>query len=66
MRETAADLETKARGFGRLRNDITAIVRRQAEMDLLLCCVSRLQPGTVPECPLQLCVMLAELLDAVC
>jgi hypothetical protein len=64
--ETAADLEAKARGFGRLRKDITPVVRRQAEVALLLCCVSRPQPGGVPECPLQLRVMLAELLHEVC
>jgi hypothetical protein len=65
MGEIAADLETKARGFGRLRKDITPVVRRQAEVALLRC-GSRPQPGGVPECPLQLRVMLAELLDAVC
>jgi hypothetical protein len=65
MLEAAADLETKARGFGRLRKDITPAVRRKPIVELLRH-VCKPQPWSVPECPLQLRVMLAELLDAVC
>lgn len=65
MRETAADLETKARIFGRLRKDITPVVRRKPIVELLRH-VCKPQPWSNPEFPLKLRQQLAELLYAVC
>jgi hypothetical protein len=62
MGETAADLETTARIFGRLRKEITPAVRRKPIVRLLRHVCK--QPWSVPD--LQLRVILAELLDAVC
>jgi hypothetical protein len=65
MLETAADLETKGRGFGRLRKDITPVVRRKPIVNLLRH-VCKPQPWSIPEFPLELRLRLAELLDEVC
>ena len=65
MRETAAHLEARARAFGHLRKEISSAVRR-APVVRLLRYVSRPQPWSVPEFPLELRLRLAELLHAVC
>ena len=65
MRETAADLEVKAAAFGRLRKENIPVVKRAAE-EALLRCVFKPQPGSVPECPLPLRMVLVGLLDEVC
>jgi len=65
MRETVADLETKARVFGRLRKNISPVVRREPIVKLLRH-VCKPQPWSIPECPLELRLRLAELLHAVC
>jgi hypothetical protein len=65
MGETAADLEAKAATFGRYRKRISPVVKRAAE-EALLRCVSKPQPGSVPECPLPLRMVLVGLLDEVC
>ena len=65
MLETAADLEAKAAAFGQLRKDIIPEVKRAAEVAMLRC-VCKPHPWSVPECPLELRMVLAELLYAVC
>jgi len=64
MLETAADLETKARGFGRLRKDLIPLVERDPIVKLLR--VLNPKPWRTPEFPPKLRQQLAELLDAVC
>ena len=63
--ETAADLETKAMGFGRLHKDITPAVRRKPIVELLRH-VCKPQPWSNPEFPPKLRQQLAELLHEVC
>lgn len=65
MHETVADLEAKAAAFGNLRKEIIPAVRR-APVVALLRHVSKPQPWSVPALPLELGMILAELLDAVC
>jgi len=65
MRETVADLKTKARGFGRFRKDITPVVKRWPIVTLLWH-VCKPEPDNIPEFPLELRQRLAELLHAVC
>ena len=65
IRETAADLETKARGFGRLRKSITPVVRREPIVKLLRH-VCKPKPWGIPESPPELRLRLAELGHAVC
>jgi hypothetical protein len=65
MQETAADLETKARRFGRLRKETRPAVKR-APIVALLRCVCKPEPRSVPECPPELRDLLVELLYSVC
>jgi len=65
MRETYADLETKARGFALIRKDITPIVRRRPIVKLLRH-VCKPKPWSIPEFPPKLRQQLAELLNAIC
>ena len=65
MRETAADLETKARGFGRLRKDIIPVVERDPIVKLLRL-VCKPEPDNSAEFPPKLRQQLAELGHAVC
>jgi hypothetical protein len=65
MRETAADLETKARGFGRLRKDIIPVVERDPIVKLLRH-VCKPEPDNIAEFPPKLRQQLAELGHAVC
>jgi hypothetical protein len=65
MRETVADLRTKARAFGSLRKDITPVLRRKPIVHLLRhVCIPK--PWRTPEFPKELRQELAELGHAVC
>jgi hypothetical protein len=71
MRETVADLEKKARGFGHLSKDNTPVVKREPIVALLRCVctpenVQRTSDRARPEFPPKLQLRLAELLDTVC
>lgn len=65
MRRTAADLDAKARAFGRLRKEIFPVVKR-APVIALLRYVSKAKPWDTPEFPLNLRMVLAELFYAIC
>jgi hypothetical protein len=64
MRETVVDLEAKAAAFGRLRKKIIPKVRR-APVVALLRHVTQQQPWS-PAFPLELRMVVGELLEAVC